>query len=84
MKKIFFASLLILFTLPLLHAQTNNTVVLTVSGSGKTQEEADKNSLKAIDSAFDIEYGYFVDNRDLIPNDPDIIYPFTTKNNLNP
>lgn len=51
---------------------------------GKTQEEADKNSLKAIDSAFDVEYGYFVENRDVIPNDPDIIYPFTTKNNSKP
>lgn len=53
MKKIFFASLLILFTLPLLHAQTNNTVVLTVSGSGKTQEEAKLSALRlAIEQAF--------------------------------
>lgn len=51
---------------------------------GKDQEEAEDSCKKAIDCAFDLDYGYFVEKRDVIENDPDIVYPFTSKNKMTP
>lgn len=51
---------------------------------GKDKEEAELNCKVSIDKAFDTEYAYFVDKKEVIQNDPDIIYPFTTKNKITP
>ena len=69
MKSILKALLVVtifIFSQQQIHAQDDKTVTLTVSGTGKTLEEAKKNALR---SAIEQAFGAFISSKTEILND---------------